>query len=721
MELLAPAGDLETAKMAIDCGADACYVGGEFSARAYAKNLSQSDICELLKYAHIRDKKVYVALNTMILDDEIRDVLQYGSFLYNEGVDAVIVADVGVTQAFSAAYPNLPLHASTQMGVCDSDGARFARNLGCVRVVPAREVSLEGIKSIADTGIEVEAFVHGALCSGVSGACLLSQVIGSRSGNRGRCAQPCRMLYSLGNAGKAYHLSTADLCMIESLPDLREAGVSSLKIEGRMKRKEYVALAVYYYRQAIAALDGAHFDSERAVFELKKIFNRGGFTKGYYFGSRDVTHPSRQNHMGVCVGKVSKLKNGRAQVKASSPIAKGDGVEFFSDVSHGGLTLPYADRIPGGFSIAAPPKVKAGDKVYLTSDKSQLDLAAKLGESKPVYIPLSFELKICEGEQAELIAASGEIAATAKSEIALERAQKPLNKEKIISWLSKTGGTVFAKPEIELRVKGEPFVSASQINALRRDVLSDLERAFYASKREYSVKVQSLPELQSVQQERYVAVQVRDIAQAKAAAKAGADRVYFLPREWKQSEFDELKNQRAWLCLPPFWDTETRDKLRKMDLSSFEGAVLGNIGQVALAKELFPAFIIDSWLNVGNSRTAAYFASLGAKSVCISTELTGDNISSAQTERIVSGKIPVMNLRHCPVKKAGLCPNCEQLSLVDSFGAEFKLVRTEGCLLQVLSHKSINPEPQDGGLRLTFSFESARDVARRVAEWTDLN
>lgn len=717
MELLAPAGDLITAKTAIDCGADACYVGGEFSARAYAKNLSNEDLRELVRYAHARGSRVHVALNTMIFDSEIKDAMQYGEFLYSEGVDAVIIADVGLANAFSHAFPGLPLHASTQMGICDAEGAVFARDLGCVRVVPAREVSISGLKAIADTGIEVEAFVHGALCSGISGACLLSQVIGQRSGNRGKCAQPCRMLYSLGNAEEAYHLSTADLCMIENLADLRDAGVCSLKIEGRMKRREYVALTVYYYKKALTALNGGDFDKERAVFELKKIFNRGGFTKGYYYGGRDVTYPSRQNHMGVPVGKVTKIKNGRAQVKARYELSKGDGVEFFSDVSHGGLTLPYADVIPGGYSIAAPEKAKAGDEVYLTSDKSQLDFAAKIAAYRHPDKPISFKLELCEGKAPRLEGVSGSLRAESVGKEPLEKARNPVNPEKLKAWLGKTGGTIFGVPGIELDIKGEPFISSAQVNALRREVLSELEESFYNSKRQYVCRRGEISDIKEVQKKRYLAVQVRDTAQAVAAAKAGADRVYFLPREWKQSDFDMLNGMKAWLCLPPFWDAQTRQKLEKMNLHSFQGAVVGNVGQIKMAKELFPAFVIDSCLNVGNSKTAAYYASLGADSVCVSTE-TDEDIIGAQTERIADGRIPVINFRHCPVKKSGQCPNCEKLSLTDKFGASFKLVRTEGCLLQALSHKDASAKLYLGdGVRLAISFESVRETEKTVKDW----
>ncbi|MBS5645692.1 MAG: U32 family peptidase, partial [Clostridiales bacterium] len=235
MEVLAPAGDMEIAKLAFRAGADACYIGGEFSARAYARNFSREEIREILRYAHQFDKKIYVAVNTMVLEREMESALSYLGFLYEAGADAVIVADMGLAAAAHALYPALPLHASTQMGVEDARGAAFARKLGCCRVVPARETPLDVLREIADTGIEVEAFCHGALCSGISGMCLLSSFIGGRSGNRGRCAQPCRMAYTLLGE-KAYHLSTADLCAIGLLGELRRVGVSSLKIEGRMKR-----------------------------------------------------------------------------------------------------------------------------------------------------------------------------------------------------------------------------------------------------------------------------------------------------------------------------------------------------------------------------------------------------------------------------------------------------------------------------------------------------
>ena len=290
-ELLAPAGSFEILKAVIAAGADAVYVGGDmFGARAYANNFSREELLEALDYAHIRGKQIYLTVNTLLKNQEIKDRLyEYLLPFYERGLDAVIVQDLGALIFIHECFPDLPIHTSTQMTVTGVEGVRFLQQYGVTRVVMAREVSLEEMKTIhEETGMELEAFVHGALCYSYSGQCLFSSILGGRSGNRGRCAQPCRLSYEvLDEKKKPYHkesfvLSLKDMCGLEDLPGLKEAGVYSLKIEGRMKQIDYAAGVVSVYRRNIDRLEKGKGIDKGDVSQLLKLGNRCGFTNGYY-------------------------------------------------------------------------------------------------------------------------------------------------------------------------------------------------------------------------------------------------------------------------------------------------------------------------------------------------------------------------------------------------------------------------------------------------------
>ena len=294
-ELLAPAGSLESLRAAVNAGADAVYIGGSrFGARAYADNPEEKELCEGIRFAHLHGCDLYLTVNTLLKENELEELGAYLKPYYESGLDGVIVQDLGVFSYLREAFPDLPLHASTQMTVLGADGAALLKEQGAARVVTARELSLEEIRRIHDTvDIEIESFVHGALCYCYSGQCLFSSMLGGRSGNRGRCAQPCRLPYQwkdgrrvLNSPKESYLLSPKDMCTIEILPELLEAGVCSLKIEGRMKRPEYTAGVVRVYRKYLdryleAGKDGWQVERQDYA-ELLALYNRGGFSRGYY-------------------------------------------------------------------------------------------------------------------------------------------------------------------------------------------------------------------------------------------------------------------------------------------------------------------------------------------------------------------------------------------------------------------------------------------------------
>ena len=403
IELLAPAGTWEALEAAVNAGANAIYLGGKaFGARAYADNFGREELAKAVYFCHMHHVRLYITVNTLIDDKELQELAEYLLFLNNVGVDGIIVQDLGVIRLARKLLPELPLHASTQMTVTNSAGVVFAGKNGIVRVVPARELSLADLKAASAAGLEIEAFIHGALCVCYSGQCLMSSLIGGRSGNRGRCAQPCRLPYTLVNAqGKnllegqeagQYLLSPKDLNTLSVLPQMIESGVFSYKIEGRMKRPEYVAVVVDAYRRAMDSyLAGAYQVPEKDLVNIEQIFNRD-FTTAYLEKKqgREMMSDRRPNNRGVLVGRVQELNGDytRAVVKLEKPLHLGDGLEFWVKVGgRVGLTLTSmkvngqaVEQASAGAlaELEVPKGVRLNDRVFRTSDSELMAYACLL-------------------------------------------------------------------------------------------------------------------------------------------------------------------------------------------------------------------------------------------------------------------------------------------------------------------------------------------------------
>ena len=385
IEILAPAGSYGSFMAAVTAGADAVYAGGpRFGARAFADNFTEEQLLSAIDYAHFHGRKFYLTVNTLLKDAELEELYEYLDPLYRQGLDAVIVQDIGVLSFVREHFPGMDIHASTQMTVTNTEGALFLKEQGAARAVPARELALEEVRDIVEqTGLEMECFVHGALCYCYSGQCLLSSLIGGRSGNRGQCAQPCRLPYTV-NEKKEYTLSLKDICTLELIPELVDAGIDSFKIEGRMKKPEYVALVTAMYRK----YTDMYLQNGREGFAvapgdlemLMDIYNRGGFSQGYYrqHNGRNMLSPDRPNHAGVPAVRVIAQKGREIAVEALTDIHKGDILELEGEnAGESGRTLEAkadADRhniIPffivilrGTRIFDLPPAGTAVPKVY---------------------------------------------------------------------------------------------------------------------------------------------------------------------------------------------------------------------------------------------------------------------------------------------------------------------------------------------------------------------
>lgn len=502
LELLAPAGTWEALEAAVNAGADAVYLGGKaFGARAYAGNFDRDELSRAVRFAHLHGVRLFVAVNTLADDREMRELADYLAFLSNAGVDAIIVQDLGVLRLARLVAPELPRHASTQMTITNAAGVRFAADCGMVRAVPARELSIADLRAAAAEDIEIEAFIHGALCVCYSGQCLMSSLIGGRSGNRGRCAQPCRMPYTLigdsgenllrGSAG-AYLLSPCDLNTFDVLPQMIEAGVCSFKIEGRMKRPEYVAVVVDAYRRAIDSyLAGDYRVPERDRANVEQIFNRG-FTTAYLTGrpGRKMISDTRPDNRGVLVGRVESLHRGRAAIRLEKGLRCGDGLEFagtgesgagttVASLTVGGCTV---ERAPAGSlaEIDVPPGVRRDAPVFRTLDKKLIEYAATFyGEKNKRRVPVNARVSVAVGRPLEVEFSDGEgHTGTGRTSFLAEAARtRPLDKASLRRQLERLGATEYVLDKLELALEGELMVPVGEINEARRQACEALDRA----------------------------------------------------------------------------------------------------------------------------------------------------------------------------------------------------------------------------------------------------
>ena len=495
-EVLAPAGTYECFRAAINAGADAVYLGGSmFGARAFAGNFEEAELIKAIRTAHLYGRKVYLTVNTLLRNDELEKLVQYVKPYYEEGLDAVIVQDYGVFAVLREAFPGLDLHASTQMTLTVKYGAQLLKDMGAARVVPARELSAKEIRDIYDNvDVEIESFVHGALCYCYSGQCLLSSMIGGRSGNRGRCAQPCRLTYSANGISEKYLLSPKDMCTIEAVPDILDAGVYSLKIEGRMKSPEYVAGVSYAYRKYVdmyleKGRDGYRVE-EQDIRQLMDLYNRGGFCKGYYYAQNDKSMMTfdRPNHQGIVIGNI---KNG--ELILSQEVNPGDVLEFPDGSEYTTPTGKKSGRLALPKGVLKNPK--NGAAVYRTRNNELLGQLRAGYIDNDIKIPVRMEIFLKSGERACLKLLSGDKELVVYGDVLEPSDKRPAVREDVVKQLKKLGGTAFSSDEgsIVTDIQGSPFVPVRLLNDLRRNALEELESMLlsgYKRNHEY-MKVQA--------------------------------------------------------------------------------------------------------------------------------------------------------------------------------------------------------------------------------------
>ena len=499
IELLAPAGSMETLKAAVQAGADAVYLAGiRFGARQSAENFTSETMKEAIAYCHIRGVKVYAAVNTLIKTNEMKKALEDISELYALQIDAIILQDWGLAKLVRQNWPDLELHGSTQMSIYDTAGVKKALEAGIKRIVIARETPVDEIRSIIEsTGAEIEAFVHGALCYSYSGQCLMSSQIGGRSGNRGRCAQPCRKKYRLRQgtdiAGKtikdAYPLSTRDLMTLDQLKKLSESGIISLKIEGRLRKSDYVSAVVGAYRSELNRIQGIAPSTVEGIPDIKGVFNRET-TLGRILNAKpeDVLSAKGPGNMGQLIGKTSGYDRNRKQlyITLTDTLRTGDGVKVLAGKDEPGAQVnglfierEKVQKAGTGQRVAVPFEtlVPEGCEVRKTLDMDMGKAALQFSQSNQRKVTLSAGITLRAGSPAQFwVADSDGHRVSIVGEQPLEEAQNQgADQVRIAEQIRKTGDTPYVIDSLELQIEPRVFAPVKLLNTLRRDALLRLD------------------------------------------------------------------------------------------------------------------------------------------------------------------------------------------------------------------------------------------------------
>lgn len=693
-EILAPTGTIESVTAALNGGCDAIYIGGKaFNARQYASNPSDNELKDIINICHLRGVKVFITLNILYKEKEIADVLNFVKKVYEFGADGLIIQDIGMLCIVKKHFPDIKVSASTQMTVHNAEGVKFLSDIGVDRVVLARELGLDEIKDINKIkgNTETEVFVHGALCVCYSGRCLMSSLIGQRSGNRGRCAQPCRMDYTLVKGDKKIKkgciISPKDIATLDILDKITKTGADSLKIEGRMKSPEYVYEVVSLYRKYIDRLfETGRLNTDKTdIKELTQIFNRGGSSsKGYYdsFSGASMISSSPK-HSGVEIGKVIdyNAKRGLCKIELYDAVNCGDGIEIWSE-QHTGTGINAKAEKGSIITVSIKGRIKKGDRVFKSFDKALNDRLKKSCQrlTRKMKVRARAEIGL-DKSLIEFIDYGVSIEDTGA-----EKAQnQPMTRESIISRLSKTGDTPFELDFTDCNIDENIYMPVSQLNALRRRACDELERYIIEKGERTAADFVYKTSLREKGVKPFVSARVRTEEQLSACIKAGVKRIYcehYIDTEEALKKCSE-KGIEIYIALPfitrqgnkPFFE-----KYKKCD-----GYLVRSLGDMNSDKPI----ALDYSLNIMNRLSSEAMRELtGCKSITLSPELNMSELretADKDSEIVVYGRLPLMTTHQCPVglyaaekgnkKYCRLKDSKDSYSLIDRTGRELPVIR----------------------------------------------
>lgn len=756
IELLAPVGSFDSLKAAVQNGANAVYLGGkDFSARASANNFDRNELIDAVKYSHIRGVQVFVTVNTLIKQYEIEDFVEYVKFLYDIDIDALIVQDIGMARLIKRLLPDFELHASTQMVAHSLEDVKYLQSVGFDRVVLARELNVDEIKWICEnTTVDIEVFVHGALCVCYSGQCLMSSMIGNRSGNRGRCAQPCRQKYELidintGEVVKSdgdYLLSPRDLSTIEELDKIIEAGVLSLKIEGRMKKPEYVATVVSGYREAINEfVDKNKISiSDEIINNLYTIFNRK-FTKGYILGEvgKDVMNSNRPNNQGLYVGKVLDYnrRSKRLRVILENTLKKGDGINLGGGtigriIKDGDITTiaHKGDLIELDFVGEA----KRNQLIFKTSDSELMDrVQATFQQDKELIktnIKAKASIKLGKKPVLSISDFCGNTSIVEGEKIVEKAIKVALSKEKIETQIQKLGNTPYTLKDIEIDLDEGVSMPISVLNQMRRDCIELLDqerikikgRKFKENRLKYQPdRVNKQKKLNTVPK---IRVKVKNLEQLEAVLKYNVDLIYYedintlskalemvsniskesivsnvnnINTSGEKSSSVENTESRLIYSVPRIIRNKEYKQFETLDnIKGINKVQIGNWGSIEYFKG--KDLNIDCYLNAFNSESINHFKDEGAGTVCLSQELNLNEIkqtlkyTDVEIEAVIYGYTPMMITEYCPMgvvvrdcKKDKRVAKCKESSyaLRDFTDASYRITQDIFCRSTIYNSK----------------------------------
>lgn len=690
-ELLSPAGNIECLKSAINNGADAVYLGGKsFGARAYAGNFNNEELLEATNYAHLYGVKIYVTVNTIIYNNEIEEFLDYIKYLYQIGVDALIMQDIGMISLVRKKFPNIDIHASTQIHNHNNEGIKLLKDLGVTRVVLDREMSLEDIEKI-NVDIEKEVFIHGALCNSYSGCCLFSSMNGGRSGNRGECTQPCRLPYKLIKNGKyidtsnKYLLSTKELNTTKNFDKLMESDIVSFKIEGRMKSPSYVGYVTRIYRKLI---DNYKNNSKQIVNQkeennLKILFNRN-FTSGYLFSDK-VMNTFTSNHQGLEIGKVLEVTSKKIKIKLYNDLYQEDGIRFKN--SNLGMIVNFIyneknlliNKASTGDIIYLDNKINLKDKDTLIKTSSNyLDKEILSVEEKKILININVLLKDNYLE----ISFSDIDGNIVKDKVPVDI---PLNRSttnnEIIEKLSKLGGTPFTINNINIDINKDIFVNMKDLNNIRRLLVDKLIIERTKVKRNIIINNIKLDYKENKDYNYEISVLARTKDQVKASIDMNIDRIYV-----DEDLYNIYKdNNKVYLRLPRV--------VNEYNYNS-KNILATELGAINKYKNSDINLISDYYLNVVNNYSIKFLLDHNVKRVTLSPEINYNHLEEYikdKVELLVYGKVELMLTKSCPIKEANICPcNKENIYYLEDINKNKYRILHSNCLTHIMHYKNID-------------------------------
>ena len=748
VELLAPAGSMESLYAAVNNGADAVYLGGsKFSARAYASNFNNEKMQEAVQYCHAYNVKIYVTMNTLLKEKELKEAIKYVGYLYEIGVDALIVQDLGLVKLIRERYPEFEIHASTQMTVHNGEGAIYFKDKGFTRIVLSRELSLEEIEYISkELNIETEMFIHGALCVAYSGKCLMSSMIGGRSGNRGRCAQPCRKEYILEseNNGKkrGYLLSPKDMCTIDNIEDIIKSNAYSLKIEGRMKRPEYVAGVVQNYRAAIdRVLHNSVYDNKKGKKVLLQLFNREGFSNAYLKKNtgRDMMSYNFPKNTGVEVGKVTEGN----KVLLSSSVAVGDGIRYRDKGFTINKIIIKGNEVKKASAneevVLYPKDYKKGDILYRTSSKELFDTLDETIKPYKRKIPISVEVEFAVGKPIRLMAKYNKECYYVEGDIVEVAEKKPLDRERIIDNLKKSGEYSYKIDEVYFKEFQDGFIRISSINTIRRELFELISKKNLSKyrKRPMERKKEECKLKHSISHEYIYTCTSNEQLQTllKRNIKVlGIDLFNKSKDAIDINNINVLDDVKIYLLLPEIIKKEFDYicKIIDKNIDKIKGIITDNAGIINRYKDSLD-IIGDYKLNIFNSEAVKFYRE-DLNNVTISMELTRNEIKEALADKIsgiscvIYGKSELMVSEYCPIGSSfggkNTTRECnkacmqDQYYLIDEKKARFKVMTDKFCRSHIFNSYATNliseiDELKKIGIdtfRVDFKDESSKEV-----------